>query len=525
MQSYAEGEGFVYIGLSDGTIQVFQHYRKCRRVFTKEWRLYKTLTITTHSTLHAMCLLPSQKELVVGCGHSLVIISTSTLLVEKRVCIPKDLPPSVRNKVGSVQTLERNEDTLWCSFKNSPLIMELETSTWKVSGAYYVEADLEVFITEVKLGVVLGEVGVCKVCGGVSSFVLSPQRPAGSQSEAEKGRDKGDKMEESLPAPPPLPPRSLKPKSECFTSDHQPPRGVSIYLNRDEIRDESAQVQMRRELLPACPQGGNSDGNPCGTNTVGDVDQAKLEELRKSLAWGDTTIGTVLNRSRRSISSSERPSHSEDVFLSSAEEPPPRRTLSACPARPADAQAGAARLDKVKSLTMPNLSTRRRAPPPPPPPPPIPVRRRSLPSEHDGVHVQSLLSVKDTLWVGSSCGEILVIGVRKRKASSSVPSPPFGADTARMSLNLEWKQMCNLKSVRMTADSKVTDQQLKKKSGGVHKLVQARNLVVAVRNVTQEEKARGVAEIAVWQACPAERISTVRQHWRSLQALTTSMDN
>ena len=523
MQSYAEGEGFVYIGLSDGTIQVFQHYRKCRGVFTKEWRRYKTLTVTTHSTLHAMCLVPSQKELVVGCGHSLVIISTCTLLVEKRVCIPKDLPPSVRNKVGSVQTLERNEDTLWCCFKNSPLIMELETSTWKVSGAYCVEADLEVFITEVKLGAVLGEVGVCKVCSGVSSFVLSPRRPEGSQSEAEKGRDKGDKTEESLPVPPPLPPRSLKPKSECFMSDHQPPRGESIYLNRDEVMHESARVQMHRELLPAGPQGGDSDGNPCGTDTVGDIDQAKLEELCKSLARGDTTIGSVLNRNCSSTSSSERSSHREDIFLSSAEELPalpPRRSLSVCPT---DTEAGAANLDKAKSVTMPNLSKRRRAPSPPPPPP-VPVRRRSLPSEHDGVYVQSLLSVKDTLWVGSSCGEILVIGVRKRKASSSDPSPPFGANTTRMSLNLEWKQMCNLKSVRMNEDSEVTDQQLKRKSGGVHKLVQARNLVVAVRNVMQAEKTRGVAEIAVWQACPAERISTVRQHWRSLHALTASME-
>ena len=522
MQSYAEGEGFVYIGLSDGTIQVFQHYRKCRRLFTKEWRRYKTLTVTTHSTLHAMCLVPSQKELVVGCGHSLVIISTSTLLVERRVCIPKDLPPSVRNKVSSVQTLERNEDTLWCSFKNSPLIMELEMSTWKVSGAYCVEADLEVFIMEVKLGAVLGEVGVCKFCGGVSSFVLSPRRPEGSQSEAEKGRDKGDETEESLPVPPPPPSRFLKPKPECFTSDHQPPHGESIYLKRYEVMDESARVQMRRELLPAGPQGGDSDGNPCGTDTVGDTDQAKLEALRKSLARKDTTIGSVMKRSCSSTSSSKWSSHSKDV-LSSAEEPsalPPQRSLSMCPT---DTEAGATNLDKAKSLTMPNLSTRRRAPPPPPPPP-IPVRRRSLLSEHDGVHVQSLLLVKDTLWVGSSCGEILVIGVRKRKALSSDPSPPFGANTTKMSLNLEWKQMCNLKSVRMNVDREVTDQQLKMKSGGVHKLVQARNLVVAVRNVTQAEMTRGVAEIAVWQACPAERISSVRHYWRSLHALTTSME-
>ena len=552
MQFFAEGEGFVYIGLSDGTVQIFLHHCRCRGVFSKEWRRHKTLRVSTNSSLHAMCLVPHQGELLLACGHALVVISTASLLVERRVCLLKNVPPSVRSKVGSLRALVRNEDTVWCCFKSSPLIVELAAATWRVSAVYCVEADLEVFISEVKLGPGLGQEGVCQDCGGTSSFVSA--RPP-LRVEVAVGREGGDERgESSSPAPPPRPPRSKKLQSSV---DQLPGVGEdNLDCNGDDIGDDSS-VQLHHKTEPTAlpPQCG------CGGSVV-DVDDVKMEELRGLLAMPGTALGSVSDRSRTSSSSSEQSSRNEDVFSGSTEEhppplPPPRqRPHSEYPASSKGTlPPGTANLSKDnKSLTLPDLSRPRRPPPPPPkpqprrpapPPPPPLVPRRSLPSEHDGVHVQSLLAVKDTLWVGSSCGEVLVIGVQKRPTSSSSTSssscssagqgndgeagpseaPGFPRSCrARMSLSLEAKQMCNLKSVLMDVDGEVVEAGLRKKSGGVHTLVQARDLVVAVRNVTQAQETQGVAEIAVWEACSAERVSSVRHHWQALHALKDNLE-
>ena len=127
-------------------------------------------------------------------------------------------------------------------------------STWKVSGAFCLEADLEVFITEVKLGARLSESGVCKICGGTSSFVPGPQRCGDAQDEAGRGQqNEKDKVEEPLLIAPPRPPSSTKPQPAGFTSE-----GTA----------ELARVQMRHKTALAVPQEGDRKGNQHGIDTV-----------------------------------------------------------------------------------------------------------------------------------------------------------------------------------------------------------------------------------------------------------------
>ncbi|XP_070204815.1 leucine-rich repeat serine/threonine-protein kinase 1-like isoform X2 [Littorina saxatilis] len=501
---YQGGEGFVYVGLSNGTVQIFLHHPSRRDMVSSQWKHHKTLTISTDLTLRAMSLVPAQRELAVACGHSIIIVSTDTLLVEKRICLLKHLHPSMENKVSEVHSLVRNEDTLWCSFLTSPLILELELSTWKVSGACCLEADLEVFVTDVKLGGRGHEEGVCTVCRG-SSFFVPRESKAWSQEEKECDKPKTEEQ----PVPPPRPPECTKPQSP----DYQP--GRCFGPSTAETANDPSGVQLRHKSRPAGPK---------------DADNKKTDSMRCDAKKTDSINLGKTGDGYESSHSHAQSSHRE-VFSDTSETPPlppPRRPTSESPRNTMSEKAP---LSRKKSHTLPNLSTRRPPPPVPalPPPPPRPPRR-SLPSEHEFVHVQSLLAVKDTLWVGSSCGEILVIGVKKRSSlpegqlkKSKISSPSSlvaSVFSARMSLNLESKQMCNLKSVKMNVDAEMMESQDKTKSGGIQMMLQARNLVVAVRNVTQAEETQSVSEIAVWEACSAERISSVRHYWQALHAMT-----
>jgi hypothetical protein len=105
--------------------------------------------------------------------------------------------------------------------------------------------------------------------------------------------------------------------------------------------------------------------------------------------------------------------------------------------------------------------------------------------------------------------------------STTNPTTPTSpaAVSNRMSLNLDAKQMCNLKSVSMMeAEKEAECGNPDNKSGGVHVLIQARNMVVSARCISPEPDMLGeTSEISVWNACTADRISTMRQYWQSLQ--------
>lgn len=483
---HPEGLGLVHIGLSDGTVQVYHHHSNVRGIFDKEWSLFKTLTISTHSSLQCMCFLPHKKELVVGCSHSLVIVSTETLMVERRICLMKDVPH--KNQVGPVENLTFQGDTLWCSFENSPLIVELEVTSWKPTAAYCIEADLEVYITEVKIGP--GERGVCEECGGSASCHQTLRNRASIVTEEE-----GEPLR-----PPPRPPRTTKPAAQ--ESSRQEPNDASVYLGNAEQVDQGVRFRCQSESNELLDHQGSVSGIKLDLPTL-----------------GETKI--------TSTSSPDLTSR-DDVFHTLAE------PLEEFIPRPQSEALGKSRQLGNKAPTPQNRSTIRRAPPPPPPPGP----RRSLPSDYDGVHVQSLLCVRDTLWVGSSFGEILVIGVQKRKdltASPLPPSPSYGQKTFlpsfpaagagchfhRTSLNLESKQRCNLKSMRMVVDMEAMEAmepECRTQSGGVEMLVRARNMVVAVRCISRKQEIREAAEITVWDMCSADRIDSIRQYWRSLQS-------
>lgn len=502
-----EGEGLVYIGLSDGTIHIYHHYRWFRGVFTSEWKLWKKLTVSANS-LSAMCLMPAHHELLVGCGHSLVIISTNTdgLLIERRICIEKDIPQRHRDKVTLVQNIVRNENSLWCSFEASPLIVEYDLHADVISGAYCIEADLEVDIWEVKLSSMIDR-QLCKACGGFASGC----DPGGRSSH--RGMLVRPRESNSSPEPPPRPPKFRSPSA----ADEQQPAA-------DQHKDNAGP-----KLTPRSPQTEPDSGAEASHSTVRNL-SASLET--PNLPKPPDAVAESVSLSR------------EDIFSASGVDQrppllPPRRNRPVSERHNLD-YPDKVPLNKKKSQTLPDLSRPRRPAPPPPSTPP----RRSLPSEHEGVFVESILAVQDTLWVGSSCGEMLVIGARNHyksadsachrcsKRDSGAAEAEAAVDASgrtkiqvRMSLSLESKQICNLRSAGMNQDKRLlmTGREARVKSGGVQSMLQAHNLVVAVRSVSQETQARGIAEISAWEACTAGRITAIRHYWQSLETLKGQM--
>ncbi|XP_076443910.1 leucine-rich repeat serine/threonine-protein kinase 1-like [Babylonia areolata] len=490
-------EGLVYVGMSNGTIQIYRHQTKRTeltsrfRNMPKEWHPYKTLTLAA-PTMQAMCLAPEQRELVAACGHSIVIVSTDTLLCEQSICTVKHLPISARDKAESIADMVSNEHTLWCSFENSPLIMEFEMRSWRVARAYCIEADLEVYITEVRLTSWVGAEGECRACRRTSSCVSRHfPRPGGHGGSEGSARE----SDASCPPPPPRPPSATKPGRSGSQNDDPDEAGV-----REEEVFDPEQVQMRHKRPPMRCRSADRSENPSGVpERIASEDS--LDDNRASNLLSVKQTGRNTNRNF-SV-------HGEEAFSGIAEIGVWR--VRSEHSAELHATAVPPVLNKEKSRTQPNLSTINSPPSTPPPPP-----RRSLPSDYDGVHIQSILCVKNTLWIGSSCGEILVIGVEDTGGESSPSSqshPPVSPTHRRMSLSLDTKQICNLVSVRMSgADND-------KRSGGVHTLVQARDLVVAVRNFSQTA---GQAEIAVWEACSAERLTSVRRFWQLLAGVDGS---
>ena len=539
-----------------------------------DWISCKKLTLCTVLRLHAMCLVPSQRQLLAACGHSIVFVSTDTLLVERRICLLKVIPPDMREMVSTVNIVVRNEDTVWCSFLQSPLIIEFDVASWRVSAAYCIEADLEVNIWEVKLTGVVRNDGVCQSCGGMSSFD-SGAGLSQAQGEVRRSRNSGGSKETSVPSPPPRPPKFTKPGTpHC--------EGSLVTVSNSE---DVSEVQIRHKPAPAAS--GSLERNQLNSGlynsiTTQNAGQSDVEKPGKSHEVKNIGMESAVNKHSRSasvtdsscpdevftpppplpprLSMSNRHTGSTDQLLLSQELLPATsdvRNLEKCQGKSQTlpVQSSQCRLSPPKPLSPPPVPRRSHAmshsesnksnlnsanslrgasapsPRRPAPPPPPLQTRRSLPSEYDGVYVQSLLSVENTLWVGTSCGEILVIGVHRRNSDSQepnaqetesqarVPSTHLNARSqVRRSLKLESKQMCNLKSVRMKKDEEMENME-QQKSGGVQALVRARNLVVAVRSVSQGQEAHDAAEIAVWDACSAEKITSTRIFWQSVAGL------
>lgn len=251
LQSLADGEGFVYVGLSDGTIAIYEHYRWHRNDFTHEWKLRKELTLRTTQPVSAMCLVPNptKHELWVACGHALFVVSSDNFLVAEKLCVKKELSTSAE-MVSSIACIVKAEDSLWCSFKGSPLIVEFSISQKMVLCALCLEADIieEISIEKVKLH----RTSDCQEC----------IEERGHRQPVQHG--KPGTSEDPTELPPPRPPRSTI-LSSTLTSGMmssfpgeplQPQNRKFLSLPREMSLDTSMQPPPRppkpNKLKPLC---------------------------------------------------------------------------------------------------------------------------------------------------------------------------------------------------------------------------------------------------------------------------------
>ncbi|XP_025076879.1 leucine-rich repeat serine/threonine-protein kinase 1-like isoform X3 [Pomacea canaliculata] len=237
-KSLADGEGFVYVGLSDGTIAIYEHYRWHRNDFTHEWKLRKELTLRTTQPVSAMCLVPnlSKHELWVACGHALFVVSSDNFLVAEKLCVKKELSTSAE-MVSSIACIVKAEDSLWCSFKGSPLIVEFSISQKMVLCALCLEADIieEISIEKIKLH----RTSDCQEC----------IEERGHRQPVQHG--KPGTSEDPTELPPPRPPRSTI-LSSTLTSgvEEDPPQ---VPPRRGRSKSENHTLGFARELSPPIP--------------------------------------------------------------------------------------------------------------------------------------------------------------------------------------------------------------------------------------------------------------------------------
>nr|KAG5709901.1 hypothetical protein BaRGS_029943 [Batillaria attramentaria] len=166
-----------------------------------------------------------------------------------------------------------------------------------------------------------------------------------------------------------------------------------------------------------------------------------------------------------------------------------------------------------------------------------------------GQQVTCMAKVGSNVWVGIMGGSVEIFGssctdIPKRKAlladfgSPLIVEYDLHADMVSGAYCIEAELEVDISEVKLSREVETRQYEafpqsmmvwlwtvfwLSKTHCGLAQAV-AQSLVVAVRNVSQASQSEELAEISVWEACTADRITDIRHYWQSLETLKAQLD-
>ncbi|XP_061163666.1 leucine-rich repeat serine/threonine-protein kinase 1-like isoform X2 [Saccostrea echinata] len=124
----------VYILLGDGQLKLYHNMKKPEVIEGEEvnmrhqfnWHLKKTLRLSKR-TASCMAYVEETEEMWCGCGSEIVIVSSRTEMIERRIEINKDCQALLENKLPDVAKLVHMDFRIWALLANSSEILEFDT--------------------------------------------------------------------------------------------------------------------------------------------------------------------------------------------------------------------------------------------------------------------------------------------------------------------------------------------------------------------------------------------------------------
>ena len=121
-KSSDEPFGYLFAGLKDGTVIIFVHQSSADDP-TSDWNQFEIMKLGNKKPCTCMQIVSTKKELWVGCGNTIRIISVADMKLDDHV-IKAD-------QESNVQSFALQGEHIWCFVQNSPVVIQYSVSNRK----------------------------------------------------------------------------------------------------------------------------------------------------------------------------------------------------------------------------------------------------------------------------------------------------------------------------------------------------------------------------------------------------------
>ena len=434
---------------------------------TQEWHMLKTLQLTRPAT--CMVYIQAKEELWIACESKIVMVNDRTEMVEYHVDIKHALNFVVHPKKPKIKSIVHNEGCVWVLLHRSSIILEYDAEMGILT--HVINCDE------------LNPLGMV-----ISRYITMHDRPLPVQEELRPSSESGKSLDsEELETW--IEDTEYESDSQSDSENNVPGDKTSSFSpGKDSAASEAraSRIKDRRSkgksnILPELPP---KVGKP----------PSGLSQPRSTPPNPPPRKSALLRQNKEEPTENQTSSRGIDVGhgIKQPSAIPEKKTLDAPPLPPKIST-------REHSKSVPGLESSIQRKSDPIEPPPVPPERAknksktlpltpspSLGSDFQANTVNSIICVGDSLWLGRSCGDIVIVNIK----SNSSPGFEHGRVIAHM------------KPEPSECETAVQE---------THEVVSLMLLGCLVICLTCSDSSH--SEISAWEAYSGQNIQQIQSYW------------